>query len=303
MKVAAVIPTYRASATIADVVNSASKFTDLVIVVDDSCPEQSWKFVPESSAPVVLRRETNGGVGAAAKAGIEEALRRGFDIIVKLDADGQMDATLVPELIQPLKEGASDFSKGTRFDSPEDLEGMPRTRLFGNSVLSLVNKITSGYWSVNDPTNGFIAFSKRFGEQIKWEKIDDGYFFESDLLFRARLVGARITQMRMRARYAGEKSSLKPLKQVLPFTWKHFRNQIKRFAYMYFIREWNLGTIYVFAGVISLATGLLASLSAINQAQIGSVGSGTAVLASLGFILWVQFSTAFLTVDVSSEPR
>jgi len=107
----------------------------------------------------------------------------------------------------------------------------------------------------------------------------------------------------MKSIYGSEISSLRPFKVLVPFIWKHTRNQGKRIAYMYLVREWNLGTIYLLAGGVSLITGLIATWSAITQSQVGSVGTGTAVLASLGFILWVQFTTAFLTVDVTSEPR
>ena len=290
--------------TVAAVALSALSYVDQVVVVDDSCPEGSGSFADGLDRRIsVIYRDKNGGVGAATKTGVEFALKSNAEFIVKLDADGQMDVSRIPELIQPLSGDVADFCKGTRFDSPEDLEGMPRIRLIGNSFLSLMNKYTSGYWTVNDPTNGFIAFSRRFAEDISWGKIDDGYFFESDLLFRARLISTRITQLRMRSIYRGEKSSLRPLRQILPFAWKHLRNQFKRIAYLYFVREWNLGTIYLLTGGISLGVAIISSVSAFTQAQFGSVGTGTAVLASLGYILWVQFSTAFLTVDVTSEPK
>ena len=304
MKVVCVIPTFMASGTIREVAVESAKHCDLVVVVDDKCPDSSGLLVADLDKRIhLVRRSENGGVGAATKTGIAIALEMDADVIVKLDSDGQMNPALIPDLINPILNHESEFVKGTRFDSPEDLEGMPRVRLIGNSFLSLINKYTSGYWTVNDPTNGFIAFNRRFAEEISWQKVDDGYFFESDLLFRARLISTRITQMRMRSIYRGEKSSLRPLRQVLPFTWKHFRNQFKRIIYLYFVREWNLGTIYFLTGGVSLGIAIASSVSALTQAQYGSVGTGTAVLASLGYILWVQFTTAFLTVDVSSEPK
>ena len=304
MMVVAVIPTYRASQTVALVAEQALEVCDHVVIVDDNCPEQSGEMVKHLQGSITtIFRESNGGVGAASKTGFLHALELGADIIVKIDADGQMNPKLVPELIEPVKKGAADYSKGTRFDSPEDLEGMPWLRLIGNSGLSLINKASSGYWSVNDPTNGFIAFSRKFALQLIWGKVADDYFFESDLLFRSRLIGARISQMRMRAVYASEKSGLRPIRVMLPFLGSHSKNCAKRIIYMYFVREWNLGTIYLMTSVVAIAVGLSSSLLALSQAEVGSVGTGTAVLASLGFILWVQFITQFLTVDVTSEPK
>ena len=304
MTVVCVIPSYRAKASIKEVAINALDYCDRVVVVDDGCPEQTGKEVLGIHDSItVIFREVNGGVGAATKTGVEEALRIGASIVVKLDADGQMDASRIPELLRPLETGLADFCKGTRFDSPEDLEGMPKVRLLGNAFLSLINKFTTGYWTLNDPTNGFIAFSQKFATGINWRKIEDGYFFESDLLFRSRLISARIVQLRMSSIYQGERSSLRPLRQIIPFTMSHTKNQLKRLAYMYFVREWNMGTIYFLSSLLSLIFGVAAAIMALNQAAVGAIGTGTAVASSLGFIMSVQFITQFLTVDIASEPK
>lgn len=304
MKVICVIPTYRAKDTVASIAKKSLDYVDEVIVVDDACPEGSGSSADGLDKRItVVYRDKNGGVGAATKTGITLALDCQADVIVKLDADGQMEPSLIPDLISPLISGWSDMTKGTRFDSPEDLEGMPKGRLLGNSALTLINKFTTGYWSLNDPTNGFIAITKQLANELKWEKVSDDYFFESDLLFRARLVGAIISQMRMRSTYKNEHSDLKPLKVVFPFLAKHAKNQIKRLLYLYFVREWNLGTIYLLSAGGAFLVGVVASFLAIEQSSFGNVGTGTAVLASLGFILWVQFVSQFLAIDVTSEPK
>lgn len=289
---------------VAAVARSSLEYANEVVVVDDACPESSGSSVDGLDKRItVIYRDKNGGVGAATKTGIKFALSKDADIVVKLDADGQMDPSLIPDLVSPLISGASDMSKGTRFDSPEDLEGMPKVRLIGNSALTLINKFTTGYWSINDPTNGFLALTNQLASRLKWEKISDDYFFESDLLFRARLVGARICQMRMKSVYKNERSGLKPVKVALPFLLGHLKNHFKRILYLYFLREWSLGTIYLLSSAFALVVGLVATVSAFQQSLFGTVGTGTAVLASLGFILWVQFVTQFLTMDVTSEPK
>lgn len=304
MKCIVVIPAYKAADSIRDVAKRALDFCHKIVVVDDGCPDGSGDVARSlGSRVIVLRRDENGGVGAAMKTGIAKALDLGADVIVKVDADGQMDPSLIPQLIQSIERAEADFSKGTRFDTPEDLEAMPKLRLAGNSALTLINKFSSGYWSINDPTNGFIAISGNLAKQLQWQKISDGYFFESDLLFRARLIGARISQMRMPAVYKGERSHLRPMKVIFPFVRGHFVNLSKRLIYMYFVREWNLGTIYFVSSLIALGVGLTASYFALEQSSVGSVGTGTAVLASLGYILWVQFVSQFLTVDLTSEPK
>ena len=303
MEVIAVIPAYRSSKTIVDVVKVALKWVDLIIVVDDACPEKTGDFVKSLDRVVLITRPVNGGVGAATKDGIEKALEFGPSVILKLDSDGQMDPNLIPTLVDPILKEKADYAKGTRFDSPEDLEGMPAVRLIGNAILSLITKFSSGYWTVNDPTNGFVAMSREIADNLSWGKIDNRYFFESDLLFRIRLLGARVAQFAMRSNYGTETSSLRPFRVVVPFMWKHVRNQVKRHVYMYFVKEWNQGTIYLVASFAALITGVSAGIHAFFQSQLGPVGTGTSVLASIGFILWVQLIAQFFTVEANSEPR
>jgi glycosyltransferase involved in cell wall biosynthesis len=105
----------------------------------------------------VLHHTANQGVGGATLTGFRQAQADGADIVVKLDGDGQMDPALIPALVRPIVEERADYAKGNRFFELEDLAAMPRLRLFGNALLSLVNKAASGYWDVMDPTNGFVA--------------------------------------------------------------------------------------------------------------------------------------------------
>jgi dolichol-phosphate mannosyltransferase len=90
-------------------------------------------------------------------AGYRAAMSNGADILVKVDGDGQISPRLIPLLIAPLLRGEADYAKGNRFYSIYNIRQMPRTRLFGNAVLSFLTKLSSGYWSIFDPTNGFTA--------------------------------------------------------------------------------------------------------------------------------------------------
>ena len=72
-----------------------------------------------------------------------------------------MDPRLIPKLVTPIRTGAADYTKGNRFYDLEALRQMPRSRLVGNAVLSFVSKLSTGYWNVFDPTNGFTALHLR----------------------------------------------------------------------------------------------------------------------------------------------
>ena len=209
--VAVVIPCYRVSLQILDVVAAIGPEVDAIFVVDDACPEQSGHRVEDECAEPrvrVLRHAENRGVGGAMVTGYRAALAGGHDIVVKIDGDGQMNPALIPAFARPLAAGAADYAKGNRFFWLEGLVGMPRLRLLGNATLSFVAKAATGYWDVMDPTNGYTAIHRAALEALPLDKLDRGYFFESDMLFRLYTVRAVVRDIPMRARYANETSSL-----------------------------------------------------------------------------------------------
>src|SRR4029079_4290005 len=141
--------------------------------------------------------------------GFAIALQEGADIVVKLDGDGQMDPAEIPRLVRPIQEQRADYTKGNRFYSPRSLKAMPAFRIMGNSALSFISKISSGYWHMMDPTNGFVALETRVLALLPAEKIDRGYFFESDMLFRLSTIRARVIDVPMPPKYGSEKSNLR----------------------------------------------------------------------------------------------
>ena len=208
--IAVVIPAYKVSNHIAELLKALPNFIDAVYVVDDNCPDQSGLHAEgiDDRVSVIFRKE-NGGVGAATKTGFTEALDGGADVIVKMDGDGQMSPLLIESLIKPVIANEAEFSKGNRFSSARNLEKMPKARVFGNAVLSILGKASTGYWGVIDFTNGFLAISSQTIRDINLGKLHDKYFFESDLMFRAGIRNVNLAEVSMKARYGSEKSNLK----------------------------------------------------------------------------------------------
>jgi glycosyltransferase involved in cell wall biosynthesis len=308
VKIAVVIPSYKTSAHVVSVVKSIGKEVSSIIVVDDACPEGSGKLVQKSvkdKRVSVLFHSANQGVGGAMVTGYRAALEAGADIVVKVDGDGQMDPADIPMLVRPIVEGRADYTKGNRFDSLEDLEAMPRIRIFGNAVLSLMSKISTGYWNITDPTNGFIAIHRSVLRRVHLEKLAKGFFFESDMLFRLSLIKAVVMDVAMTARYGTEKSNLKISRVIFDFPGRHFVNHMKRIFYSYYLREWSVSSIELPAGVILFFWGLIFGLTTwISNAAAGVVTSvGSVMLSAVPLILGFQLILAFISYDVSAEPK
>jgi hypothetical protein len=182
---------------------------------------------------------------------------------------------------------------------------MPRARIAGNAVLSFLGKFSTGYWDLFDPTNGFVAIHARVAELLPLDKIAQGWFFESDVLFRLNTVRAVVAEIPMTARYGGEQSNLHAARVAGPFLGHHLVNFAKRIFYNYWLRSFSVASVELVLGLALLAFGTaVGTWHWITGPLRGSIAtSGTVMLAALPVLIGVQLLLAFLSYDVQSQPR
>jgi glycosyltransferase involved in cell wall biosynthesis len=277
-------------------------------VVDDRCPDRSGDLVRAKCTDprvVVLDHEANQGVGGAVITGYRAAIAAGATVIVKVDGDGQMDTALIPSFVAPILAGEADYAKGNRFFNLEQIGAMPPLRLFGNAVLSLMTKLSSGYWDLFDPTNGYTAIHADAARYLPFEKISRRYFFETDMLFRLNTLGAVVVDVPMDAVYGDEVSNLKVSRIVTEFAAKHVRNFLKRLFYNYYLRNMSLASIELPLGLLLILFGAVFGIGHWLQSAHSEVSTpaGTVMLAALPVIMGVQLVLAFLAYDIASVPR
>lgn len=307
VRIAVVIPSYKVKRHILQVIAAIGEEIWRIYVVDDACPESSGSFVEQNCIDPrvrVIYHSENQGVGGAVMTGYLAAIADGAEIIVKVDGDGQMDPRLIPRFVAPILAGEADYTKGNRFFDLEELRTMPRTRLFGNAVLSLMAKLSTGYWNLFDPTNGYTAIHVDVAKRLPFEKISRRYFFETDIMFRLNTLRAVIVDVSMDAKYGGEDSNLRITKVAGEFLFKHVRNFLKRIFYNYYLRDLSLASIELPLGLFLLLFGLgfggyhwLVSA----QAEVATP-VGTVMLAALSILTGLQFVLAFLGYDIASIP-
>lgn len=305
--VAVVIPCYRVRDRIVEVVRGIGPEIDLIYVVDDACPEQSGEHLRRHCADPrvqVLLHERNQGVGGAVITGYRQALADGAQIVVKLDGDRQMDPALISRFVAPILEGRADYTKGNRFYNLQDVGRMPRGRLFGNIVLSFFTKMSSGYWTVFDPTNGFTAIHAALLAELPLGRIHRRYFFESDMMFRIGTVRGQVLDIPMAAVYGTERSSLNIGRVLLPFLYFNMINTIKRIFYCYFLRDFSIASLQLLFGLALLLFGTMfgAREWAISAASGVTASTGTVMLAGLPVILGVQLLLSFFAFDLAATP-
>lgn len=306
--VAAVIPCYKVSRHILAVLQSIGDECSRIYVVDDCCPERSGRLVErECKDPRVrvLYNPENLGVGGAVMTGYRQAVADGATVIVKLDGDGQMDPRLLSHFVIPILAGRADYTKGNRFYDLANIKQMPGTRIFGNAMLSFLAKLSTGYWNIFDPTNGYTAIHAKVASHLPLDKISQRYFFETDILFRLNTVRAVVLDIPMDAQYGDEVSNLKISKIIGEFLYKHVRNFSKRIFYNYFLRDFSMASLELVFGILfTLFSLIFGTYHWILSARQGiPATTGTVMLAALPFLLGMQYLLAFLSFDTNSIPR
>jgi glycosyltransferase involved in cell wall biosynthesis len=307
-KIAVVLPCYKSKKHVLDVIVKIGPEVSLIIAVDDACPMETGAHIENNCTDprvVVVRNEVNLGVGGAMVHGYRVALSRGADIVVKIDSDGQMDPTILPRFANPIVAGRADYTKGNRFFNIEDVRGMPKIRVLGNAVLSFLTKLSSGYWTIFDPTNGYTAISRNALEALPLDKIDRRFFFESDMLFRLYIAGAVVLDVPIRATYADETSNLRIGRILLPFLIKHMRNFAKRLLYRYYLRDMNLGSLELVIGLALMIFGLVFGAAQWIAAEASGItaSAGTVMLAGLPTLAGLQLILGFFAFDFMAVPR
>lgn len=307
-KIAVVIPCFKVKSQILDVISNIGPEVDRIYVVDDCCPQNSGAYVKENCSDdrvVVLYNPVNLGVGGAVMNGYSAAIHDDMSIIVKVDGDGQMDPHLIRQFVAPIVSGEADYTKGNRFFDLEEIHAMPKMRLFGNAVLSFMTKLSSGYWDLFDPTNGFTAIHRDVAKHLPFNKISNRYFFETDMLFRLNTLRAVVIDIPMDAKYGDEESNLKISKIVGEFLLKHTKNLSKRIFYNYYLRNMSLASLELPLGLVMLLTGTCFGISHWITSITSGVptAAGTVMLSALPIILGTQLILAFIGHDVSSVPK
>lgn len=308
IRIAVVIPCYKVTPHILGVISCMGKEVWRIYVIDDKCPDETGRYVEVNCLDprvLVLRHEINQGVGGAVMTGYWAAIRDDAQVIVKVDGDGQMDASLIPNFIKPILAGEADYTKGNRFFNLEQIRAMPGVRLFGNAMLSFMTKFSSGYWDLFDPTNGYTAIHADVARHLPFNKISRRYFFETDMLFRLNTLRAVVVDVPMDANYGDEISNMKISRIIGEFILKHARNFLKRIFYNYYLRDVSLASIELPLGILLIIFGLsfggwnwwLASLGGITTP------AGTVMLSALPVLMGLQLVLAFLAYDIASVPR
>lgn len=303
-RVAVVIPCYRVERKVAAVVATVPSFVSLIVAVDDGCPYGSGQVIRDLNDPrvVVVTHERNQGVGAAVMTGYRECLRRGAEIVAKMDGDGQMDPACLRSLIAPLVSGEADYTKGNRWTHAANPSKMPFVRRMGNLGLSFLSKLASGHWKMFDPCNGYTAIHAAALRQLPEERVARDYFFEISMLVELGILGAKVRDIPMAAIYGDETSSLRIGRVLRTFPPRLASSLARRVWARHFVGGFGpIGLFLVSGGLMIAWATLFGGWAWLESLRSGvPATAGTVMLAAMPFLAGFELLLQALVMDITA---
>ncbi len=307
-RICVVIPAYNEGSQIASVTAGMPDFVDRMVIVNDASTDNTAEVVrglAEKDPRIhLLNHAENQGCGGALVTGYEWCRdHTDDDIVVRMDGDGQMAPENLAELVAPVAREEVDYAKGNRFFSGDAYEKMPRIRYFGNAFLSLLSKISSGYWHIADFQSGYTAMGRRVLNTIDWQSMYRRYGQPNDLIIRLNIYNFRIRDIPVETIYdVGEKSSMKVRKVMFTIGWLLVRMFFWRMKEKYIIRDFHpLVFFYFFGAVSGILSALLFGRIFWYLMAFGHIPRINALAAMFCFMSMTQFTLFAMWFDMEAN--
>jgi len=266
-RIAVVVPAYNEEILIARTIETMPAFVDHIIVVDDRSSDTTCKVVEEHAERdhrvELIRHEVNRGVGGAISTGYVWCRENDIDIAVVMAGDAQMDPDDLGDMLDPVVEDRADYTKGNRLVTGQAWQKIPSVRYLGNSALTFMTKIASGYWHVTDSQSGYTALNRRGLDLLPLEDIFPRYGMPNDFLVTLNIYGMRVMDVETNPIYGiGEKSEIRVRRVLFSLSFLIARLFLRRMVQKYVIRDFHpLILFYAFgAGLMLVDIPLIARM-------------------------------------------
>lgn len=294
--VALVIPARNEERLIGPTLMSVPALVDAVYVVDDGSTDQTAGAVLRQKQldPRVnlLQHGRSLGPGSAIITGYRQAAADGYELVVVVGGDNQMPMDEMDRFLDPLVDGQAHYTKGNRFMAEGNaFDDMPRIRLLGNTLISLLTKISSGYYKIFDVVDGYTATTRDVIETINWDQAWKRYGYPMDFLARLNAYGFTVMDVPRTAVYLeGERQSqIKGLSYAFKVTPMLVRNFFWRLGKQYLYSDFHPLLFLYAGGLVTLPLGLVFGFWLVGHRLAGGHMTGpTAMLAALLILVGVQ---------------
>lgn len=252
-KIAVVVPAYNEDLLISETLAGIPAFVDLIFVINDASKDNTLQLINSQkkldARIIVINHDTNKGLGQSLIDGYLASRDSDADINITaiMAGDNQMHPDDLPSLLDKIIYEGFDYVKGNRL-LHHDISKMPHYRLIGNSILTILTKFATGYYSLMDPQCGYTAINNDLLEYIPIQKMTHGYGYNADILCMLNIHGFRVTDSEVRPVYDREQSKIKLWKYIPKVTWLLIRLFFRRLWGRYIVRDFHpLVLFYLFA--------------------------------------------------------
>lgn len=305
-KIGVVVPAFNEEILIGRVIETMPEYVDVIVVIDDCSADTTssvvQRYADETPGRVkLLRHEINQGVGGAIATGYKWCRDHEIDVAVVMAGDAQMDPADMPKLLKPVCDGEADYTKGNRLFTGDAWKIIPHVRYLGNSMLSMLTKIASGYWHVADSQTGYTAINLDALKTIDWDQMYKRYGQPNDLLVRLNIYNFRVRDVPIKPIYnIGETSGIKPFKMIPRLSWLLFKLFLYRMVQKYVIRDFHPLVFFYFMGVALGAPGFLFGLYLVVFRLFSGPVAGTSALFAV-FLVVTGFQSLFFAMWMDME--
>jgi glycosyltransferase involved in cell wall biosynthesis len=244
-KIAVVVPAYNEGGLIGHVIQTMPAYVDRIYVVDDNSQDDTVAKVRRQVKSgkrrvTLIHLEKNSGVGAAIVRGYRRAADDGMQVMAVMAGDAQMAPDDLGNILDPVINGKADYVKGNRLFTGEAWKIIPKHRYLGNAFLSLLTKISSGYWHLADSQTGFTAISAETVRLLPLERLYPRYGYPNHILAMLNVFNQRVRDVPVRPVYnVGERSGIKLWRVIPSLSWLLFKNFIWRMWQKYVLRDFH----------------------------------------------------------------
>jgi len=195
---------------------------------------------PETDRIILINNLVNTGVGGSIARGYKWCKDNNVDCTAVMAGDAQMDPDELDSICLPVINEGIDYIKGNRLIHGSSRFYIPKTRFIGNSILSILTKVASGYWRISDTQSGYTAISLSALNSIKIHKIYKGYGMPNDMLVKLNIAYCTIREVPIKPVYRiGEKSKMKIWKVIPKISFLLFKSFFKRLWVKYFFKDFH----------------------------------------------------------------
>ncbi len=259
--IAVVVPAYNEEKLIARTIESIPELVDKIIVVNDASLDDTAKIIRQEAEKntrvFLVEHDINQGVGGAIITGYKAARDWDVEVTVVMAGDAQMDPNDLVPIIKPIAEGSADYTKGNRLFHGDAWQMIPHYRYLGNSCLSLMTKIASGYWHIADSQSGYTAISLLALKKLNLDNIYKRYGMPNDILIMLNELDFRVRDVHIRPVYnVGEKSGIRLFRVIPRISWILFKGFWHRLILKYVIRDFHPLVFFYLLSILLLSSSL-----------------------------------------------